>query len=236
MRRVEVTNRKAFPGKTIYSNMFGVELAHGVISMDTIVRSRQIGMLQVDLNRHSELSAAMAPGLLMEAKMKLATDLEHGLLSRRLRRLYWAGDGGIFRIECTREDDFDAVVLSGEHVFRVLSSVNGLYADRFPKGYSLKLRVSGHFGSILTVREPRFWHGKELNFFAKYERELSAPGMFAITRQLREMLSQDQRMKFPDSRMLAIGIAGETIDVYFHQRYGGFPPVQQDVKVMSLPS
>src|SRR5258708_29500250 len=75
-----------------------------------------------------------------------------------------------------------------------------LYADRFPEGLRMLLRVSRHFGSILTVREPRFWHLKELNFFAKHERALSVPGMFSITKQLRDMLSQAQREKFPDSR------------------------------------
>lgn len=98
----------------------------------------------------------------------------------------------------------------------------------------MTLRVSGHFGSILTVREPRFWHGKELNFFAKHERQLSAPDMFAITRQLREMLSQDQRIKFPQSRSLTRQIAGDGVCVYFHQGFGDFPPAQRPESVMSL--
>jgi hypothetical protein len=60
------------------------------------IHSRQIGMLQVDLAQHSALSKAMAPGLVMAAKMELARQLEHHLLSRGLQCLAWAGDGGIF--------------------------------------------------------------------------------------------------------------------------------------------
>ena len=204
--------------------------------MSALFRSRQIGMLQVDLNLHSQLSNAMAPGLVMEAKMELANHLERHLLLQRLRCLAWAGDGGIFWIECLRESDFDAVVLAGESVFQVLGSVNALYADRFPERQRMTLRVSGHYGSILTVREPRFWHGKELNFFAKHERELSAPAMFAITKQLRDMLSQEQRMKFPEGRRLARQIVGETVYVYFHRGFGDFPPVLRDADVASLHS
>jgi hypothetical protein len=186
-----------------------------------IIRSCQIGMLQVDLDHHSDLSNAMAPGLVMEAKMQLARDLEHHLLTKRVKCLTWAGDGGIFWIECVRENDFDAVALAGEVVFRVVNSVNALYADRFPAGQKMILRVSAHFGSVLTVPEPRFWHSRELNFFAKHERELSAPGMFGITKQLRDMLSQEQREKFPEAFRITKDIAGQAVPIYFHQSYGG---------------
>jgi hypothetical protein len=53
--------------------------------------------------------------------------------------------------ECATESNFDAVVLGGEAVFRVLKSVSALYSDTFPSGQRMQLRVSGHFGSILTV-------------------------------------------------------------------------------------
>jgi len=204
---------------------------NATLESPTLIKSCQIGMLQVDLDHHSDLSNAMAPGLVMEAKMQLARDLEHHLLSKRLRCLNWAGDGGIFWIECVREGDFDAVVLAGEVVFRVLNSVSALYSDRFPEGQRMTLRVSGHFGSILTVPEPRFWHGRELNFFAKHERELSAPGMFAITRQLRETLSQEQRKKFPDNRCLVKTIAGEPVAIYFHESYGDFARLQTKLRM-----
>jgi hypothetical protein len=191
---------------------------------DTI-RSRQIGMLQMDLNKHSELSQVMAPGLLMEAKMELARDIEYHLRSKRLALLGWSGDGGIFWIECSRLPDFDAVVQAGELVFHVLRHVNGLYVGRFPEGRELSLRVSAHFGSILTVAEPRFWHGRDLNFFAKNERHLSEPGMFSITKQLRDTLSQEQRMKFPESRSIVKEIDSERTVIYFHEGYGEFVPI-----------
>ena len=93
-------------------------------SLAGTIRSRQIGMLQVDLNRHSELSKSMAPGLVMEAKMELASDLEHHLRFKRLAPLLWAGDGGIFWIECITLSHFDSVILAGEMVFHVLQNVN----------------------------------------------------------------------------------------------------------------
>lgn len=198
-----------------------------------MIRSCQIGMLQVDLDRHSALSEAMAPGLVMEAKMQLARDLEHHLRSWRLGLISWAGDGGIFGIECRKMADFDAVVLGGELVFHVLNNVNAMYAKRFPSGRKLILRVSGHFGSILTVPEPRFWHGRELNFFAKHERELSSPGMFSITRQLRDTLSQEAREKFPDNRGITKTIGNELVAIYFHEGYGDFARLQRELRITS---
>jgi len=177
-------------------------------------------MLQVDLNRHSDLSKAMAPGLVMEAKMELANDLEYHLRSKRLAPLFWAGDGGIFWIECITLSHFDAVISAGEMVFHVLKNVNDRYANRFPRGHQLQVRVSGHFCSILTVPDTKFWHGDELNFFVKNERQLSEPSMFSITAQLRDTLSQEARDKFPENRCVERDIGGKRIRVYFHQSYG----------------
>lgn len=184
------------------------------------IRFRQIGLLQVDIHRHSELSEAVPPGLLMEAKMKLAKDLEHHLRSIRLAPFAWAGDGGVFWIECEKVGDFDAIILAGELVFRVLPSVNALYASRFPEGRSLSLRVSAHYGAILTTPDTRFWHGRDLNFFMKNERRLSEPGMFSITRQLRDMLSMEQRTKFPECRSIVKEMDSERTPIYFHNDYG----------------
>ena len=85
-------------------------------SANAMIGSCQIGLLQVDLDHHSELQDKMSPGLLMEAKMQFARDLKHYLQSWRLGLINWPGDGGIFGIECSKVIDFDAVVFSGELV------------------------------------------------------------------------------------------------------------------------
>jgi hypothetical protein len=183
-----------------------------------MIRARQIGMLQVDIFGHSELSKTMAPWALMEAKMALAKGLEHDLRERRFAMVDWAGDGGLFAIECKSVADFDTVVLGGEVAFCVLRDVNRRYSRSFPDGARFSLRVSAHLGSVLTVRDPRFWHGNELNFFVKHERDLSEPNKFSITLQLREMLSREQREKFPEGLAIQKTVAGRDIRLHFHQR------------------
>jgi hypothetical protein len=164
-----------------------------------MIRCRQMGLFQVDVSAHAHIAKSMSPGLMLEAKMQLGHQLEHLLWWQGLRCLNWAGDGGIFGIECRRPSDFDSVVLAGEISFRVVRDVNASYLNQLPRDCQMSLRVSGHFGSLFTVPDPRFWHGEDLNWFVKNERHLATPGMFSITKQLRDKLSQEQRLKFPDS-------------------------------------
>jgi hypothetical protein len=174
----------------------------------------------MDLHKHSQFAEEMGPELVMEAKMAFADNLRDRLRSLKLAKLCWAGDGGVYWIEWIRIGDSDAVVRGGELVFEVLRDVNSLYARRFPDDRELAIRVSGHYGWILTVPDPGLWHSSDLNWFMKGERRLSEPGRFSITAELRNTLSQEQREKFPEHLRQQAEIDHTKVDLYFHKNYG----------------
>jgi hypothetical protein len=176
-------------------------------------------MLQVDVHGHSALAEMMAPDLIMEAKIDLACRLEKELGSRSFRSISWAGDGGVFSIQCGCPTDVDAAIEGGEAVFRVLRGLNARFRTRFPDGITLPLRVSAHFASVLTVADPRFWHSSEMNFFMKHERDLAVPGCFTITKDLRNNLTQCERLKFPEKLSLQKMVSDRPLELYFHEDY-----------------
>lgn len=187
------------------------------------VRVRQMLLLHVDLVGHSRLARRMAPESMMEIKIALADELESRLKRAGLSICVWAGDGGVFCIECKSPSDVEALIKAGELVFSVLRDINRRYALVLPTRIRLALRVVGHVGQIWTVPQRHFWHGEELNLLMKYERALGQANRFAITEPLYKMLSNGCRDNFPDRCRVTKTTDRRRMTIHFHRKFGPAP-------------
>ena len=75
------------------------------------------------------------------------------------------------------------------------------WRSKKPDREKLRLRCSIHFTAILITRYPGYWTSDDLNLFAKHERDIGLAGTVAITKVIREHLSDKFEKKFPEKTL-----------------------------------
>ncbi len=168
----------------------------------------------------------------MELKVFFAERLIESLRGQDFQTIAWAGDGGLFALDCHDVDDYDNLVNAADIVFETLGETLFRYSVFLPPDGTVAVRVSAHVGEIYVIDAPHFWHGEELNFFAKHERELSQSGMFSITEAVRKNLSHMKQREFPPERSALRIIDNRRVFLYFSTKHK--PAVTGSTAIMKI--
>ena len=176
-----------------------------------------MGFIQVDIEGHSRIFEFLPSKVAMELKENLAKGIEKELSKLGLRKVFWAGDGGLFAKPCRHVNDYNDLIYAADYIFRVLNKINKDYSE-YLKGIEeerIRLRVSAHCCQVILHPSPEYWHSPDLNFFIKNERDIAFPDGFTISEDIYRHLDINLRRKFPTN--LSFSISGKRF--YVHSNY-----------------
>lgn len=152
-------------------------------------------LIQIDLANHTKWFNSKQPDK-NQAKKELAIDFTDKLKNEYgFHRLFWAGDGGIFVRTPEATKNYDVMVDVTDTIYDLFKKWQRKYSNLETK--LLGIRVSAHVAPIFADEDPGFWFSEDLNNFIKYERRISG-GAFAITEQIRKLLTALKQKRFTD--------------------------------------
>src|SRR2546421_2010047 len=156
------------------------------------------GLIQIDIVGHSKWSAPDIRQKQTKANLRnyLGAFAKYNL---DVRELHWAGDGGSFFIPIIKpENDYDLLVYCALHFLHSLDEFNGTPILN-TIGEPINIRVSCHVGQLIYSSNYGNLHSPALNYFFKYEREISSESTVTITEELYQQLTKkDLRDNFKE--------------------------------------
>ncbi len=167
----------------------------------------KMGLIQLDIEDHSGLvrifnEKSISIGRIMQLKADFANLIEGGLRDLKIKKIFWAGDGGLYANRCENSQDYDNIIYASDRIYIYLQVINFLYKKelKISNRNLLKIRVSAHLaGEVWGHPNPEYWHSHHINFFVKNERNLSFAGAFSITDSLYLGLSKNTKSRFSSS-------------------------------------
>jgi predicted amino acid-binding ACT domain protein len=154
------------------------------------------GFFQIDISKSSELSGPEKYKQQTKANLRqFVTPILEGIYSARL--LSWPGDGGSFLFPFSAELDYDNMVTAALHVQKAMEIFNSLRVHNLLSPNGLSVRISCHEGRAHYAQKPSDMHGKAMNYFLKYERDIGQVKTVTITQEVFDNLkSRDLKKLF----------------------------------------
>ncbi|MDE1812261.1 MAG: hypothetical protein KGH85_05275 [Thaumarchaeota archaeon] len=166
--------------------------------------------LQMDLAHHSAWFENSNKPEATEAKRKFVIDLSRDLLAHDFHKLYWRGDGGIFIKNGAGVKNYDFVVDAADQVINSFNTWKE--KNKHLNTNKLGLRLSAHAGEVFAYHDRSLWTSTDLNWFAKYEREIAENEKLAVTKSVFEKLYKN-KSQFNSKKPVQVPDIGQ-IDVF----------------------
>jgi len=154
------------------------------------------GFFQMDISKSSELPEPEALQQKTKANVRqFVTAILEGVYGARL--LAWPGDGGSFLFPLLAGFDHDNMVTAALHVQKEIEIFNSLPSHNLLFPHRLAVRISCHEGRAYYAQNPSDMHGKSINYFLKYERDIGQVNSVTVTKEVLDHLkSKDQKKLF----------------------------------------